>query len=188
MPQKLTAHNFTVLDVRSALQRENIEAPGGRMILAPGTGTPYARARHFGGAIRPRSSSYARRHAVASAMWHKSKTAPRNWRTWSALFARTFPAGRRFHSSSRQSGVNTVAVADDVRSKLDDLRAQLRPACNFRWSTIFHFDRLRTFAHRTSDFRQHSRQPGRLAFPIRNWRAVLIAAVAIPASIIPLLL
>jgi len=27
--QKLTAHNFTVLDVRSALQRENIEAPGG---------------------------------------------------------------------------------------------------------------------------------------------------------------
>src|SRR5262249_55132436 len=31
--QKLTAHNFTVLDVRSALQRENIEAPGGRMII-----------------------------------------------------------------------------------------------------------------------------------------------------------
>src|SRR5262245_59652671 len=26
--QKLTAHNFTVLDVRDALQRENIEAPG----------------------------------------------------------------------------------------------------------------------------------------------------------------
>ena len=33
--QKLTAHNFTVLDVRDALQRENIEAPGGRMILGP---------------------------------------------------------------------------------------------------------------------------------------------------------
>src|ERR1700739_3335903 len=33
--QKLTAHNFTVLDVREALQRENIEAPGGRMITGP---------------------------------------------------------------------------------------------------------------------------------------------------------
>src|SRR6201997_1433830 len=33
--QKLTAHNFTVLDVRNALQRENIEAPGGRMITGP---------------------------------------------------------------------------------------------------------------------------------------------------------
>ncbi len=33
--QKLTAHNFTVLDVRDALQRDNIEAPGGRMILGP---------------------------------------------------------------------------------------------------------------------------------------------------------
>src|ERR1700752_417271 len=33
--QKLTAHNFTVLDVRDALQRENIEAPGGKMITGP---------------------------------------------------------------------------------------------------------------------------------------------------------
>src|SRR3954467_15928258 len=33
--QKLTSHNFTVLDVREALQRENIEAPGGRMINGP---------------------------------------------------------------------------------------------------------------------------------------------------------
>ena len=33
--QKLTSHNFTVLDVREALQRENIEAPGGRMITGP---------------------------------------------------------------------------------------------------------------------------------------------------------
>ena len=29
--QKVASHNFTVLDVREALQRENIEAPGGRM-------------------------------------------------------------------------------------------------------------------------------------------------------------
>jgi HAE1 family hydrophobic/amphiphilic exporter-1 len=33
--QKLASHNFTVLDVREALQRENIEAPGGRMINGP---------------------------------------------------------------------------------------------------------------------------------------------------------
>src|SRR6202142_9114 len=34
-PQKLTSHNFTVLDVRNALQRENIEAPGGLIITGP---------------------------------------------------------------------------------------------------------------------------------------------------------
>src|SRR6202158_3827629 len=33
--QKLASHNFTVLDVREALQRENIEAPVGRMITGP---------------------------------------------------------------------------------------------------------------------------------------------------------
>src|SRR5215467_4896748 len=33
--QKLTSHAFTVLDVRSALQRKNIEAPGGRMVAGP---------------------------------------------------------------------------------------------------------------------------------------------------------
>lgn len=33
--QRLTSHNFTVLDVRDALRRENIEAPGGRMITGP---------------------------------------------------------------------------------------------------------------------------------------------------------
>src|SRR5215467_495056 len=33
--QKLTSHNFTVLDVRQALQRVNVEAPGGRMITGP---------------------------------------------------------------------------------------------------------------------------------------------------------
>src|SRR5260221_5927694 len=33
--QKLTSHGFTVLGVGSTLQRENIEAPGGRMITGP---------------------------------------------------------------------------------------------------------------------------------------------------------
>src|SRR5260370_12361756 len=32
---KLTAHHFTLLDVRDALRRANIEAPGGRMITVP---------------------------------------------------------------------------------------------------------------------------------------------------------
>ena len=36
--QKLTSHNFTVLDVRNALQKENIEAPGGRVITGAVTG------------------------------------------------------------------------------------------------------------------------------------------------------
>src|SRR5882762_3468272 len=49
-------------------------------------------------------------------------------RTWSALFRKGSP-GQDVVSIQvlRQSGVNTVRVADDVRSKLDELRAQMPP-------------------------------------------------------------
>src|SRR5207244_11261476 len=85
----------------------------------------------------------------------------------------------------RQSGANTVRVADDVRSKLTELRTQLPPGVQLQ------------VVHDISDFIKASVHSliEHLIFGsilasmvvwlfIRNWRAVLIAAVAIPASII----
>src|SRR6202167_2914124 len=115
--QKLTAHNFTVLDVRDALRRENIEAPGGRMITGPqelGLRTlgRVTSADQFSqivvgthGGIPVRIRDVAQVEDGAQEL-----------RTWSALFGKGNP-GEDVVSIQilRQSGANTVRVADDVR-------------------------------------------------------------------------
>jgi hydrophobic/amphiphilic exporter-1 (mainly G- bacteria), HAE1 family len=185
--QKLTAHNFTVLDVRTALQRENIEAPGGRMITGPqelGLRTlgRVTSAEQFGEiVIGTRGGTPVRIHDVAQV-----EDGAQELRTWSALFRKGTPAQDIVSIQVvRQSGTNTVRVADDVRSKLDELRAQLPPGVQLQ------------VVHDISDFIKasvHSLIEHLILGSIfaslivwiflRNWRAVLIAAVAIPASII----
>ena len=185
--QKLTAHNFTVLDVRSALQRENIEAPGGRMITGPqelGLRTlgRVTSAEQFGEiVIGTRGGTPVRVRDVAQV-----EDGAQELRTWSALFRKDTPAQDVVSIQVlRQSGANTVRVADDVRSKLDDLRAQLPPGVQLQ---VVHdiSDFIKASVH---SLIEHLILGSILASMvvwlfIRNWRAVLIAAVAIPASII----
>src|SRR5499433_4182325 len=85
----------------------------------------------------------------------------------------------------RQSGVNTVKVADDVRAKVQELRSQLPPGVQLQ---VVHdiSDFIKASVH---SLLEHLILGSILASGIvwlfmRNWRAVLIAAVAIPASII----
>src|SRR5579864_4730907 len=185
--QKLTAHNFTVLDVRDALRRENIEAPGGRMITGPqelGLRTlgRVASADQFGEiVIGTRGGTPVRVRDVAQV-----EDGAQELRTWSALFRKDAP-GQDVVSVQilRQSGANTVKVADDVRSKLDELRAQLPPGVQLQ---VVHdiSDFIKASVH---SLLEHLILGSILASGIvwifmRNWRAVLIAAVAIPASII----
>jgi HAE1 family hydrophobic/amphiphilic exporter-1 len=185
--QKLTAHNFTVLDVREALQRENIEAPGGRMITGPqelGLRTlgRVVSAEQFGEiVVGTRGGAPVRVRDVAQV-----EDGAQELRTWSALFRKGTPRQDVVAIGVlRQSGVNTVRVADDVKSKIEDLRSQLPPGVQLQ------------VVHDISDFIKASVHSliEHLVFGsilaslvvwlfIRNWRAVLIAAVAIPASII----
>src|SRR5437588_3763985 len=124
--QKLTADNFTVLDVRDALVRENIEAPGGRMITGPqqlGLRTlgRVASAEQFGEiVIGTRGSTPVRVRDVAQV-----EDGAQELLTWSALFRKnSAPQDVVAIQVLRQSGTNTVRVADDVKSKLTELRAQ----------------------------------------------------------------
>ena len=185
--QKLTSHNFTVLDVRDALQRENIEAPGGRMITGPqelGLRTlgRVTSADQFGEiVVGTRGGTPVRVRDIATV-----EDGAQELRTWSALFNKnTLPQDVVSIQVLRQSGVNTVRVADDVRGKVEELRAQLPPGVRIQ------------IVHDISDFIKASVHSliEHLIFGsilaslvvwlfIRNWRAVLIAAVAIPASII----
>jgi len=185
--QKLTAHNFTVLDVRNALQRENIEAPGGRMIEGPqelGLRTlgRVTSAEQFGqivvgtqGRIPVRIRDVARVEDGAQEL-----------RTWSALFGKGNP-GEDVVSIQilRQSGANTVRVADNVRQQIEQLRSQMPPGVQL---LIVHdiSDFIKASVH---SLIEHLILGSIFASAIvwlfiRNWRAVLIAAVAIPSSII----
>ena len=127
--QKLTSHNFTVLDVREALQRENIEAPGGRMITGPqelGLRTlgRVTSADQFSEiVVGTRGGNPVRIRDVAQV-----EDGAQELRTWSALY-RKGNLGQDVVSVQilRQSGANTVRVADDVRRQIDQLRAQMPP-------------------------------------------------------------
>ena len=185
--QKLTAHNFTVLDVRDALQRENIEAPGGRMITGPqelGLRTlgRVTSAEQFGEiVIGTRGGAPVRVRDVAQV-----EDGAQELRTWSALFGKDAPPEDVVSIQVlRQSGVNTVRVADDVRAKVQGLRPQLPPGVQLQ---IVHdiSDFIKASVH---SLIEHLILGSILAsfivwVFIRNWRAVLIAGVAIPASVI----
>src|SRR5499427_1138839 len=185
--QKLTSHNFTVLDVREALQRENIEAPGGRMI----TGPQELRLRTLGRVtsadqfadvvVGTRGGIPVRVRDVATV-----EDGAQELRTWSALF-RKGNLNQDVVSIQvlRQSGANTVRVADNVRAQVELLRSQLPPGVQL---VIVHdiSDFIKASVH---SLLEHLILGSILASVvvwlfIRNWRAVIIAAVAIPASII----
>ncbi len=185
--EKLTSHNFTVLDVRDALQRENIEAPGGKMIRGPqqlGLRTlgRVTTADQFGDiVIGTRGGALVRVRDVAHVEdWAQELL------TWSALFRKGLP-GQDVVSIDvrRQSGVNTVEVADNVKRKIGDLRAQMPPGVQL---TVIHdiSDFIKASVH---SLLEHLILGSILASAIvwlfmRNFRAVLIAAIAIPASVI----
>src|SRR5581483_58709 len=185
--QKLTSHNFTVLDVRNALQRENIEAPGGRMITGPqelGLRTlgRVTSAEQFSQiVIGTHGGIPVRMRDVAQV-----EDGAQELRTWSALFGKNNP-GQDVVSIQilRQSGANTVRVADDVRAQIERLRSQMPPGVQL---LIVHdiSDFIKASVH---SLIEHLVLGSILASAIvwifiRNWRAVLIAAVAIPSSII----
>ncbi|HUK53455.1 MAG TPA: efflux RND transporter permease subunit [Candidatus Binatia bacterium] len=185
--EKLTSHNFTVLDVRDALQRENIEAPGGRIITGPqelGLRTlgRVVSAEQFGEIVLgTRGGTPVRVLDVA-----RVEDGAAELRTWSAVFRKGAP-GQEVVSIQvlRQSGTNTVRVADNVRAKLEELRGQLPAGVELQ---VVHdiSDFIKASVH---SLLEHLILGSILAslivwLFIQNWRAVIIAAVAIPASIV----
>jgi hydrophobic/amphiphilic exporter-1 (mainly G- bacteria), HAE1 family len=185
--QKLTSHNFTVLDVRQALEKENIEAPGGRMISGPQElglrtlGRVTSADQFSDVVIGTQGRIPVRIRDVAQV-----EDGAQELRTWSALFAKNNP-GQDVVSIQilRQSGANTVKVADNVRSKVEVLRKQLPPGVQL---LVVHdiSDFIRASVH---SLIEHLVLGSILAslivwLFIRNWQAVAIAAIAIPASVL----
>lgn len=185
--EKLTAHSLTVVNVRDALQRENIEAPGGHLISGPqelGLRTlgRVDTADQFGDIIvASRAGAPIRMRDVA-----RVEDGAQEMRTWSKLFLKDGSGldvvGVQVR---RQTGTNTVRVADEVKKRLETLRLALPPNINLQVvqdSSTF----IKASVH---SLIEHLLIGSLLAsivvlLFIRNWRAVIIAALAIPASII----
>ena len=129
--RRLTSHGFTVLDVRDALRRENIEAPGGRMVVGPqelGLRTlgRVTSAEQFGEiVIGTRGGAPVRVRDVAQVEDGASEL-----RTWSAFFRKNVPGEDVVTVQVlRQSGANTVRVADNVRKQIEYLNSALPAGC-----------------------------------------------------------
>jgi len=178
----LTAHNLTVPDVRDAVQRENIESPGGHLIrgeqqLGLRTLGRVSSTDQFGDII------VATRRGIPIRVRDigRVEDGAEELRTWAMLRGKDVVSV----DVRRQSGTNTVQVADQVKRRLERLKAELPPGVELEVVhdiSVF----IKASVH---SLLEHLILGSLLAslvvlLFIRNWRAVLIAALAIPASII----
>ncbi len=180
--ERLTAHNLTVLDVRSAVQNENIEAPGGRVVhgaeeLGLRTLGRVTSAEQFADIIiANRGGTPIRVRDVATV-----EDGAEELLSWSMLHGKDVVS----IEVRRQTGSNTVRVADAVKDRLTGLKADLPPGVELV-VTQDTSDFIKASVH---SLLEHLILGSFLAslvvlLFIRNWRAVLIAGLAIPTSII----
>jgi HAE1 family hydrophobic/amphiphilic exporter-1 len=185
--QRLTAHNLTVPDVRDAIQRENIEAPGGHLIR----GAQELGLRTLGRVNTPDQFGdiiVATRDRVPIRIRDIGRVddSAEELRTWSALVRKGGTAEDAVSVSVlRQTGTNTVHVADAVKRRLQALKDELPSGIKLelvRDVSVF----IKASVH---SLLEHLILGSLLASLVvlvfmRNWRAVGIAALAIPTSVV----
>ena len=180
--EKLNSHRITVNQVARALENENIEAPGGRLFqgteeLAVRTMGRFDVVREFSDLI---VSSAAGAPIKVSDLGRVEDTykEPRS-------FARLDGKPAVTLQIRRQAGTNTVKVVDAVRDKLE----KLRPTIPDDLTIDVVSDQSLFIRASIASLEEHLLLGSLLAslvilLFIRNWRAVLISSLAIPASII----
>jgi HAE1 family hydrophobic/amphiphilic exporter-1 len=185
--ERLTAQNLSVLDVRNAVRNENIEAPGGRMVSGQQElglrtlGRVSSSAQFADIIISNRGGTPLRLRDVATV-----EDGAEELRNWSMLFTKSdTPRSVVTLDVRRQSGTNTVRVADAVKERLAGVMEELPPGIELvtiRDNSIF-------IKASKDSLLEHLTLGSVLAsivvlLFIRNWRAVIIASLAIPTSII----
>jgi HAE1 family hydrophobic/amphiphilic exporter-1 len=180
--EKLNSHRITVNQVAAALQNENIEAPGGRLYLgseelAVRTMGRFDVVRQFSELIVSSANGAPIKVTDLGRVEDKYKD-PRS-------FARIDGKPAVTMQISRQAGVNTVTVVDALRDKLE----KLRPILPQDLTVDVVRDQSQFIRASISALEEHLLLGSLLAsliilLFIRNWRAVLISSLAIPASII----
>lgn len=179
---KLSGYNLTAQDVESALQKENIESPGGRIVRGAtevGVRT-LGRVEHVdefnniiiknvaGVPVRIRDVGYTEDGMTEKRSFAYYKNQP-------AVIL----------SVRRQTGANTVKVVDDIRARLARYSRELPSGVNLEVIR----DQATYIRASVKALEEHLILGSLLAslivfLFIRNWRTVLISSIAIPTSII----
>ena len=179
---RLTAHNLTVTQLRDALVNENIEQPGGHMIRGPEqvdvrTLGRITSAEQFGDVIVAyRGGAPVRVRDVAQV-----EDGAEELRIWAMLDGKDVVSVQ----VTRQAGTNSVQIADEVKRRVELLKKEVPPGVQLQV-----IGDISTFIKASvNSLLEHLILGSVLAsivvlLFIRNLRAVAIAAVAIPASVI----
>ena len=180
---RLAGYNLSVDDVRQALLRQNLEVPGGRVDQGPRelmlrTLGRLRTEREFNDLIIANRNDYPIRiRDVGRAV--DSYEEPRT-------LARLDGDAAVSLVVQKQSGVNTVRVVEDVKARLEQLKAALPPDISFELIR----DQSRFIKKSIEEVKFHLVLAAILVSAtillfIRDWRTTLIATLAIPTSIIP---
>ena len=179
---RLRGYNLTVTDVSRALQRQNIEIPGGRVDQGPQSLTLRTRGRvqtvaEFSDIVIREKNGHPVRIADVARV-EDGEADPET-------IANVNGASTVLLQVRRQSGTNTVEVVKEVRAKVEELKAALPPGYNIRMVRDAS-DFIEASIHNVEE---HLIVGSILAAIVvllflTNVRSTIIAAIAIPTSII----
>ena len=180
--EKLNAYGITINQFQRAIQNENVEIPGGRIVRGASEVGVRTLGRvdavsQFGDIIVANvNGSPIRVHDVGRA---EDTFAEPN--TWNMVEGKE---GVRL-DVRRQSGTNTVAIIDLVKEKLDQIRKSLPPGVEIKIIA----DKSIFINASVTALKEHLLYGSLLAslvvlLFIRNLRSVAIASLAIPTSIV----
>ena len=182
-PDKLTAYRLSIDDVRQSLERQNLEVPGGHIDQGPRemvlrTLGRLHTATEFNNIIVTNRSGYPIRiKDIGEAV--DSIEEPRS-------LARLDGQNAVSVMVQKQSGTNVVKVTDDVKRKLNRVKAALPPDVNVEITR----DQSRFVKKSIEEVKFHLLLAAGLVSAtillfIRDWRTTVIATLAIPTSIVP---
>src|SRR4051812_30165278 len=181
-PLRLQGHNLTVTDVSRALQAQNAEIPGGRVEAGATQMTLRTRGRvqtvqEFGDIVIAERNGHPIMlrdvGTVEDGMADPTTRANVNGKSTVLLSIR------------RQSGVNTVAMVDAVKERLADIKEVTPPG----YDVVIVRDLSEFIRASINTVEEHLVLGSVLAALVVlvflwNWRSTLIAAIAIPTSIV----
>ena len=180
--EKLNAHNITISQLQRAIQNENVEIPGGRIIrgeseLGIRTLGRIDAVSQFGDIIVANVNGTPIRVSDVGRV-EDSFAEPRTWNMIEGKQAVSLDV-------RRQSGTNTVKIIDAVKKKVEQIKKSLPPGLTVRVIR----DQSVFINASVASLEEHLLFGSLLAslvvlLFIRSLRSVLIAAVAIPTSII----
>ena len=180
---KLASYNLSINDVSTALRRQNLEVPGGRIDQGPRelilrTLGRLNTATEFDAVVIASRNGYPV-HVRDVGHAEDSIEEPRT-------MARLDGQNAVSLVIQKQSGTNTVAVAHQIKERLEELKATLPPDVK----TEIIRDNSRFIEKSIEEVKFHLLLAGVLVSAtillfIRDWRTTVIATLAIPTSIIP---